>query len=134
MLVYTLTYADICAFFSTKLCDLTSWQQGACQTKIPMTYEVTWHNTSTPFSQRFQRYLDQDFFEHEVYTSAYVRRRQKSSAYVSIRQHTSAYVSIRKKSRLLRTRGLCVCVCVFMYLCRHIRMYVCMYVCIYAYY
>jgi transmembrane 9 superfamily protein 3 len=35
--------------------------------KLQMTYEVEWHSTTKPFSHRFHRYLDQDFFEHQIH-------------------------------------------------------------------
>jgi transmembrane 9 superfamily protein 3 len=35
--------------------------------KMDLSYEVAWHNTSKPFSHRFRRYLDKDFFEHQIH-------------------------------------------------------------------
>lgn len=34
--------------------------------ELTFTYAVNWLQTSTPFSQRFERYLDYNFFEHKV--------------------------------------------------------------------
>ena len=35
-------------------------------TQLDFTYSVDWSLTSTPFHRRFDRYLDYDFFEHQV--------------------------------------------------------------------
>eukprot|EP00736_Rhodelphis_marinus_P003187 Rmarinus@m.13781 len=35
--------------------------------KLTFTYSVTWKPTSTTFTQRFNRYLDYDFFEHRIH-------------------------------------------------------------------
>jgi len=35
--------------------------------KYPMTYSVVWKETNTPFDRRFDRYLDFDFFEHQIH-------------------------------------------------------------------
>ena len=35
-------------------------------TQLDFTYSVDWTPTSTPFHRRFDRYLDYDFFEHQV--------------------------------------------------------------------
>eukprot|EP00964_Phaeocystis_antarctica_P047126 scaffold27248_cov62-Phaeocystis_antarctica.AAC.5 len=35
-------------------------------TQLDFTYSVDWSVTSTPFHRRFDRYLDYDFFEHQV--------------------------------------------------------------------
>mmetsp|Transcript_3522 Transcript_3522/g.12287 ORF Transcript_3522/g.12287 Transcript_3522/m.12287 type:complete len:598 (+) Transcript_3522:93-1886(+) len=35
--------------------------------QLEWTYSVKWHPTSKKFSQRFNRYLDQDFFEHQIH-------------------------------------------------------------------
>jgi len=34
---------------------------------IPFTYAVTWHTTNIPFDQRFEKYLDDNFFEHQIH-------------------------------------------------------------------
>eukprot|EP00967_Tisochrysis_lutea_P085142 scaffold119283_cov19-Tisochrysis_lutea.AAC.2 len=34
--------------------------------ELVFTYEVHWHPTNTPFSERFNRYLDSSFFEHKA--------------------------------------------------------------------
>jgi hypothetical protein len=33
---------------------------------LEFTYAVKWVPTATPFSRRFERYLDYNFFEHQV--------------------------------------------------------------------
>lgn len=33
---------------------------------LEFTYSVRWAPTATPFSRRFERYLDYNFFEHQV--------------------------------------------------------------------
>ena len=33
---------------------------------LEFTYSVTWQSTDIPFSKRFDRYLDYNFFEHQV--------------------------------------------------------------------
>lgn len=33
---------------------------------LQFTYSIKWTPTSTPFSRRFERYLDYNFFEHQV--------------------------------------------------------------------
>lgn len=38
----------------------------AAGTKIEFTYSVTWAPTPTQFTRRFERYLDYNFFEHQV--------------------------------------------------------------------
>eukprot|EP00878_Enallax_costatus_P020814 GHUV01022014.1.p1 GENE.GHUV01022014.1~~GHUV01022014.1.p1 ORF type:complete len:431 (+),score=66.41 GHUV01022014.1:154-1446(+) len=35
--------------------------------ELTFTYAVNWLPTSTPFSQRFERYLDYNFFEHKIH-------------------------------------------------------------------
>jgi transmembrane 9 superfamily member 3 len=35
--------------------------------KLSFTYSVHWKQTSKPFSQRFNRYLEYDFFEHQIH-------------------------------------------------------------------
>ena len=35
--------------------------------KLPFTYSVTWTKTDKPFVDRFNRYLEYDFFEHKVH-------------------------------------------------------------------
>jgi len=35
--------------------------------ELVFTYEVHWHPTNTPFSERFNRYLDSSFFEHKIH-------------------------------------------------------------------
>mmetsp|Transcript_95568 Transcript_95568/g.154166 ORF Transcript_95568/g.154166 Transcript_95568/m.154166 type:complete len:594 (-) Transcript_95568:320-2101(-) len=35
--------------------------------KLDLSYELVWYQTSIPFSHRFHRYLDQDFFEHPIH-------------------------------------------------------------------
>nr|KAJ3421942.1 hypothetical protein HK105_001744 [Polyrhizophydium stewartii] len=35
--------------------------------KIDFTYSVSWRVDSTPFADRFNRYLDSDFFEHKIH-------------------------------------------------------------------
>ena len=34
--------------------------------KVEFTYSVTWAETSIHFTRRFERYLDYNFFEHQV--------------------------------------------------------------------
>ena len=34
--------------------------------KIPFTYEVIWKETRTKFTDRFDKYLDPNFFQHRV--------------------------------------------------------------------
>ena len=36
-------------------------------TTLPLTFSVTWHPTDKDFSSRFDRYLDFDFFEHQIH-------------------------------------------------------------------
>lgn len=36
-------------------------------TQLDFTYSVDWTPTSTPFHRRFDRYLDYDFFEHQIH-------------------------------------------------------------------
>ena len=36
-------------------------------TQLDFTYSVEWSATSTPFHRRFDRYLDYDFFEHQIH-------------------------------------------------------------------
>ena len=36
-------------------------------TTLPLTFSVTWHPTDKEFSTRFDRYLDFDFFEHQIH-------------------------------------------------------------------
>ncbi len=38
----------------------------ASGTKVEFTYSVTWAPTPIHFSRRFERYLDYNFFEHQV--------------------------------------------------------------------
>ena len=33
---------------------------------LEFTYAVNWVPTATPFNRRFERYLDYNFFEHQV--------------------------------------------------------------------
>jgi len=40
--------------------------QIATGAELQFTYDVHFHPTSTPFEQRFNRYLDTSFFEHKV--------------------------------------------------------------------
>ena len=35
--------------------------------RMALSYEVSWLNTSKAFSQRFRRFLDEDFFEHQIH-------------------------------------------------------------------
>ncbi|EOD28012.1 hypothetical protein EMIHUDRAFT_60194, partial [Emiliania huxleyi CCMP1516] len=35
--------------------------------KVDLSYSVEWTETETPFSKRFDRYLDYDFFEHQIH-------------------------------------------------------------------
>jgi hypothetical protein len=35
--------------------------------QLEFTYSVDWHETDTPFHRRFDRYLDYDFFEHQIH-------------------------------------------------------------------
>lgn len=35
-------------------------------TQLEFTYSVTWTSTDIPFEKRFQKYLDNNFFEHQV--------------------------------------------------------------------
>eukprot|EP01100_Stratorugosa_tubuloviscum_P003354 TRINITY_DN180_c3_g1_i1.p1 TRINITY_DN180_c3_g1~~TRINITY_DN180_c3_g1_i1.p1 ORF type:complete len:582 (+),score=176.99 TRINITY_DN180_c3_g1_i1:78-1823(+) len=35
--------------------------------KITFTYSVSWHSTNTPFRDRFHKYLDNSFFEHQIH-------------------------------------------------------------------
>jgi transmembrane 9 superfamily protein 3 len=35
--------------------------------QLEFTYSVEWHETGTPFHKRFDRYLDYDFFEHQIH-------------------------------------------------------------------
>jgi len=35
--------------------------------KYPMTFSVTWHQTTKTFEDRFHRYLDFNFFEHQIH-------------------------------------------------------------------
>lgn len=35
--------------------------------KVEFTYSVTWAATPIQFNRRFERYLDYNFFEHQVY-------------------------------------------------------------------
>mmetsp|Transcript_8294 Transcript_8294/g.25783 ORF Transcript_8294/g.25783 Transcript_8294/m.25783 type:complete len:576 (-) Transcript_8294:74-1801(-) len=35
--------------------------------QLEFTYSVQWHATDTPFQKRFDRYLDYDFFEHQIH-------------------------------------------------------------------
>ena len=48
--------------------NLTSgaFQQIVAGAKLEFTYSVTWTPTSIPFARRFERYLDYNFFEHQV--------------------------------------------------------------------
>lgn len=34
--------------------------------ELTFTFAVNWQQTATPFSERFERYLDYNFFEHKV--------------------------------------------------------------------
>jgi len=34
---------------------------------LSFTYSVTWHKTDTTFAQRFEKYLDDNFFEHQIH-------------------------------------------------------------------
>ncbi|MGV7297656.1 transmembrane 9 family protein, partial [Mycobacterium kansasii] len=34
---------------------------------ISFTYEVNWRPTSTPFKDRFDKYLDPNFFQHRIH-------------------------------------------------------------------
>lgn len=34
---------------------------------IPFTYSVTWHVTDIPYEKRFEKYLDDNFFEHQIH-------------------------------------------------------------------
>ena len=34
--------------------------------KIPFTYEVKWHDSKIKFADRFDKYLDPNFFQHRV--------------------------------------------------------------------
>jgi transmembrane 9 superfamily protein 3 len=34
--------------------------------QVTFTFAVNWLPTATPFGQRFERYLDYNFFEHKV--------------------------------------------------------------------
>jgi transmembrane 9 superfamily protein 3 len=34
--------------------------------KLDFTYSVTWYPTNIPFESRFEKYLDYNFFEHQV--------------------------------------------------------------------
>ena len=34
--------------------------------RIPFTYEVTWKNSEVKFADRFDKYLDPNFFQHRV--------------------------------------------------------------------
>jgi hypothetical protein len=34
--------------------------------KVTFTFAVTWQSSTTPFTQRFERYLDYNFFEHKA--------------------------------------------------------------------
>jgi len=34
---------------------------------VPFTYSVSWHKTEIPFEQRFDKYLDDNFFEHQIH-------------------------------------------------------------------
>lgn len=36
--------------------------------KLSFTYEVTWKKTDTKFEDRFDKYLDHNFFQHRVST------------------------------------------------------------------
>jgi transmembrane 9 superfamily protein 3 len=36
-------------------------------TPLAFTYSVTWHASRTRFAQRFERYLDYNFFEHQIH-------------------------------------------------------------------
>ena len=36
-------------------------------TTLPLTFSVTWHPTQKTFASRFDRYLDFDFFEHQIH-------------------------------------------------------------------
>jgi transmembrane 9 superfamily protein 3 len=36
-------------------------------TQLEFTYSVTWHETSTSFEDRFRKYLDKSFFEHQIH-------------------------------------------------------------------
>lgn len=35
--------------------------------KLPFTYEIIWKKTSTPFTDRFDKYLDPNFFQHRIH-------------------------------------------------------------------
>ena len=39
-------------------------------TKLSFTYEVTWRSSPTPFTDRFDKYLDPGFFQHKVNKSS----------------------------------------------------------------
>jgi len=34
---------------------------------LSFTYSVSWHKTDVPFDQRFEKYLDDNFFEHQIH-------------------------------------------------------------------
>ncbi|KDD76545.1 endomembrane protein 70 [Helicosporidium sp. ATCC 50920] len=34
---------------------------------LEFSYSVTWHEVATPFARRFERYLDYNFFEHQIH-------------------------------------------------------------------
>ncbi len=36
-------------------------------TKLEFTYSVTWYETDIKFENRFDKYLDSNFFEHQVH-------------------------------------------------------------------
>lgn len=37
-------------------------------TDVEFSYSVSWHPTDVPFDKRFSKYLDYNFFEHQVTT------------------------------------------------------------------
>jgi transmembrane 9 superfamily protein 3 len=36
------------------------------ETEITYTYSISWHETELSFEDRFEKYLDYNFFEHQV--------------------------------------------------------------------
>lgn len=36
-------------------------------TTVTFTYSVTWYKTDIPYSKRFEKYLDENFFEHQIH-------------------------------------------------------------------
>lgn len=61
--------------------------------KLDFTYAVTWHPTSVSFEDRFQRYLDNGFFEHKVSREG----RQKFSTKLQWRFHRLQFLRTKCK-------------------------------------